>query len=101
MRLLATLAPYLGLQVNVGQGHLRDLVETDGERDGTEHEERVIDGHAHGHDGLPLPASCLHQHGAGEVHQQEDEADEERGQVEGQPGGRGRRLGRHDLQVAA
>lgn len=76
-------SPYLGLQVNVGQGHLGDLVEADGERDGTQHEERVVDGHAHGDDGLPLPAARLHQHGAGEVHQEEHEADEEGGQVEG------------------
>ena len=54
--------PYLRLQVNVGQGHLGDFVEADGQGDGTEHEERVVDGHAHGHDRFPLPGACLHQH---------------------------------------
>ena len=80
---MATFPPYLGFQVNVGQGHLGDFVEADGERDSTQHEERVIDGHAHRDDGLPLPAARLHQHGSGEVHQQEHKADEQRGQVQG------------------
>lgn len=67
----------LGLQINVGQGHLGDFVEADGERDGTQHEQRVVDSHSHGDDHLPLPGSCLHQHSAGQIHQEEDKADDE------------------------
>lgn len=55
----------LRLQVNVGQGHLGDFVEADGQRDSAEHKERVVDGHAHGHDHFPLPGARLDQHRTG------------------------------------
>lgn len=64
-RISTTCPPYLRLQVNVGQGHLGDFVEADGQGDSAEHKERVIDGHAHGHDHFPLPGARLDQHRTG------------------------------------
>lgn len=74
---------YLWFQVDVGQGHLGDFVEADGERDGTQHKECVIDGHSHRDDNPPVPVSSLHQHSTGQIHQQENKANEKWGQVEG------------------
>lgn len=58
----------LGLQVNVGQRHLGDLVEAQRERDGAQDEERVIDGHPHEHDDAGVCGGHPHQQGADYVH---------------------------------
>lgn len=77
---------YLGLQVDVGQRHLGDLIETQRERDGAEDEQRVVDGHTHQHYSLCVGLRLhLHQQSTGQVHQQEDDADAQEEQVQRQP----------------
>ena len=73
---------YLGLQVDVGQRHLGDLVEADGQRDGTEDEEAVVDCHPYQNHGLHLASGHFYQDGADEVNHQEEEADGEEEQVQ-------------------
>lgn len=73
---------YLGLQVDVGQRHLGDLVEADGQRDGTEDEEAVVDGHPHQNHRLHLRSRRFYQEGADEINHQEEEADGQEEQVE-------------------
>ncbi len=76
---------YLGLQVDVGQRHLGDLVETQWEWDGAEDEQCVVDGHTHQHYSLGVGLRHLHQQSTGQVHQQEDDADAQEEQVQRQP----------------
>lgn len=78
----------------MGQRHLGDLVEADGQRDGAEDEQAVVDGHPHQDDGLHGGGGHFDQEGADQVHCQEEEADEQEEQVERKSGGetRGRGL---------
>lgn len=79
---------YLGLQVDVGQGHLGHLVEAYGQRHSTEDEEAIIYGDPHQDDGLDI--SCCHfdQQGANQVYHQEEKTDCQEDQVQGKSGGR-------------
>lgn len=92
---------HLGFQVNVGQRHLGDLVETQGERDGAQDEKRVVDRHPHQHDDPGVRGGHLHQQGARYIDDQEHQADEEEEQVQRQPVCQGTKADkcRHDLQI--
>lgn len=78
---------YLWLQVDVGQRHLGDLVEADGQRDGAEDEQAVVDGDPHQDDGLDVGGGHFDQEGADQIHHQEEETDEQEEQVERKSGG--------------
>lgn len=77
---------YLRLQVDVGQRHLSDLVEADGQWDSTEDEEAVIDGDPHQNDGLHISGSRLNQQGTDKIYYQEEEADAKEKQVQRKSG---------------
>lgn len=76
---------HLGLQVDAGERHLGDLVEADGERDGAEDEERVVDGDTHQNDALDLSEARLHQQSTGQIDQKEQQTHAEEQQIERKP----------------
>lgn len=78
---------YLRLQVDVGQRHLGNLVEADGQRDGTEDEQAVVDGDPHQDHGLDIRRGHFDQQSADQVDHQEEKTDGEEEQVEREPGG--------------
>lgn len=62
---------HLRLQIDVGKGHLCNLVETQREGDCTEDKECVVDGHSHQDYGLGLCVCHLDQESAGQINHQE------------------------------
>lgn len=75
---------YLCFQVDAGQRHLDNLVEADGQRDGAEDKQAVIDGHSHQDDGFDVSSRHLDQQGARQINRQEDETDTQENQVQRQ-----------------
>ena len=51
---------YLGLQVDISQGHLGDLVEAEGEGDGTQDKQCIVDGYSDQYNGLGLCGAHPH-----------------------------------------
>lgn len=76
---------YLGLQVDTGKGHLGHLVETDGERDGTEHEKGVVNGDTHQDDCLNLRIRHFNQQSTSQIHQEEEQTSTYEDQVQREP----------------
>lgn len=77
---------YLWLQVDVGQWHLGHLVEADGQRDGAEYEQAVVNGHPHQNDGLHVGSSHLDHQGADQINHQKNETDAKEDQVQRKSG---------------
>lgn len=74
--------PDLWLQVDVGQRHLGDLVEADGQWDGAEDEQAVVDGDPHQDDGLDVGGGHLDQQCADQINHKEEKTDAQEDQVQ-------------------
>lgn len=75
----------LGLQVDVSQRHFGHLVEADGQWDGAEDKQAVIDGDPHQDDGLDISRGHFDQQRTYQVDHQEEETDGQEDQVEREP----------------
>lgn len=78
---------YLGLQVDVSEGHLGHLVEAYGQRDSTEDEEAIIYCDPHQDNGLDISCRHFDQQGANQVDHKEEKTDCQEDQVQGKSGG--------------